>query len=70
VPVEELDGGEGNRLYRVTETGYDTYMESLPLTPPPAFTPGDDTDPGLFTDEEFIEFLTEQGFWVDNLIEN
>ena len=25
-------------------------------------------DPGCFTDEEFIEFLTEQGFWVDNLL--
>ena len=49
---------------------YNTYMENLPLTPPPAFTPGDDTDPGCFTDEEFIEFLSEQGFWVDNLIEN
>ena len=49
---------------------YNTYMENLPLTPPPAFTPGDDTDPGCFTDEEFIEFLAEQGFWVDNLIEN
>ena len=48
---------------------YNTYMENLPLTPPPAFTPGDDTDPGCFTDEEFIEFLAEQGFWVDNLIE-
>ena len=43
---------------------YYTYMENPPLTP------GDDTDPGCFTDEEFIEFLTEQGFWVDNLIEN
>ena len=41
------------------------------LTPPSdPLAPGDSTDPGLFTDEEFIEFLTEQGFWTENLTNN
>ena len=45
-------------------------MEKTPFTLEATPDPGTDTDPGCFTDEEFIEFLTEQGFWVDNLIEN
>ena len=49
---------------------YYTYMEKTPFTPDPTPDTGASTDPGLFTDEEFIEFLAEQGFWVDNLIEN